>query len=157
MSVHVKVNPLDWESQFFGIQSVRLETGGTLPLESALQHPCALFQIKVPADQTATIDALNQHQFQLVEGEAELSSRLNEPSGKRGFVLPVKARSPHCVRRLLRPSARVGFVRRGLRQKRADVFTRSGLKMRYLAPLIISVWWPAMTAVRCRDSCLCVR
>ncbi|ARF51730.1 MULTISPECIES: dTDP-4-amino-4,6-dideoxy-D-galactose acyltransferase [Pantoea] len=94
MSVHVKVNPLDWESQFFGIQSVRLETGGTLPLESALQHPCALFQIKVPADQTATIDALNQHQFQLVEGEAELSLTIKRTERQTGVRIARQGQIP---------------------------------------------------------------
>ncbi|MFB4357664.1 dTDP-4-amino-4,6-dideoxy-D-galactose acyltransferase [Pantoea sp. BS_4] len=94
MSVHVKVNPLDWESQFFGIQSVRLETGGTLPLESALQHPCALFQIKVPADQTATIDVLNQHQFQLVEGEAELSLTIKRTERQTGVRIARQGQIP---------------------------------------------------------------
>ena len=104
MSVHVKVNPLAWESQFFGIDTVRLETGGDLPLERALQHPCALFQIKVPAEQTEIIDALHQHQFHLVEGEVDLSLTIKRTERQTGIRI---ARETQIA--VLREAASVAF------------------------------------------------
>ncbi|HAH13310.1 MAG TPA: TDP-fucosamine acetyltransferase, partial [Pantoea agglomerans] len=37
MPVHVNINPLSWESAFFGVDTVRLEPQGDIPLEQALR------------------------------------------------------------------------------------------------------------------------
>lgn len=94
MSVFVKISPLAWESQFFGLNSARLDFAGDLPLAVAVQHPCALLQIKIPAEQHEIIDAVNQHGFQLVEGEADLVLNIKRTERQTGVRIAREAQIP---------------------------------------------------------------
>jgi len=94
MPVHVNINPLSWESAFFGVDTVRLEPQGDIPLEQALRHPCALMQIKVAASETALIDTLQQHQFRLAEGEADLTLAVKQTERQAGIRIAREAQIP---------------------------------------------------------------
>ena len=74
MPVRVSIDPLAWESDFFRCATARLTLDGDVPLAEALQQPYTLWQVKVPAQDSAAIDALSQHGFQLVEGEADVDA-----------------------------------------------------------------------------------
>jgi dTDP-4-amino-4,6-dideoxy-D-galactose acyltransferase len=104
MSVRVSINPLNWESEFFALTTARLDIGGELPLEKAVQHRCSLLQIKVPAERSEIIDALSQHHFQLVEGEADLSLDLKQTERQSGVRIARAAQIP-----LLREAASQAF------------------------------------------------
>lgn len=76
-SLNGVLEPLQWESAFFGLPSaiVRLRDDAPVLAESdfiAWQR----IQAKIPADRTDLLDALQQRGFQLVEGEADLSITL---------------------------------------------------------------------------------
>ncbi len=58
MPVRVSIDPLSWESDFFGCATARLTLDGDVPLAEALQQPYTLWQVKVPAQDSAAIDAL---------------------------------------------------------------------------------------------------
>ena len=65
---------LQWESAFFSLPSaiVRLRDDAPALTESAFTA-WQRVQAKIPADRTDLLDALQQHGFKLVEGEADLS------------------------------------------------------------------------------------
>lgn len=69
-----RVEPLDWESQFFGLQSaiVRLDDSAAELTTGALSG-WARVQAKIPADRSDWLDALQQLGFRLVEGEVDLA------------------------------------------------------------------------------------
>ena len=94
MPVRVNINPLTWESDFFGVNSARLELDGELPLTQALQQPYALWQAKVPAERSDVIDALSQHGFQLVEGEADLVISIQHTERQPGVRIAREAQIP---------------------------------------------------------------
>ena len=94
MPVRVNINPLAWESDFFGIHSARLTLDGELSLAQALQQPCALWQAKVPAERTDAIDALSQHGFHLVEGEADLLISIKHTERQTGVRIAREAQIP---------------------------------------------------------------
>jgi len=85
MPVRVSINPLAWESAFFGLTTSRLELDGELPLDEALRQPASLWQIKVPADRFDVIDALCQRGFQLAEGEADLAMNIKHTERQPGI------------------------------------------------------------------------
>ena len=68
---------LQWESAFFSLPSaiVRLRDDAPALTESAFTA-WQRVQAKIPADRTDLLDALQQHGFKLVEGEADLSITL---------------------------------------------------------------------------------
>ena len=68
------VEPLDWESEFFGLQSaiVRLDDSAAELTTGALSG-WARVQAKIPADRSDWLDALQQLGFRLVEGEVDLA------------------------------------------------------------------------------------
>ncbi|MBI6549538.1 dTDP-4-amino-4,6-dideoxy-D-galactose acyltransferase [Xenorhabdus lircayensis] len=77
MSIHANLEPLVWDSQFFGLSTARLHllqeaSPEAAALTSDLLDEFALVQAKVPAQQTAIIDGLSALGFSLVEGEADL-------------------------------------------------------------------------------------
>ncbi|MDL4913278.1 MAG: dTDP-4-amino-4,6-dideoxy-D-galactose acyltransferase [Enterobacterales bacterium endosymbiont of Blomia tropicalis] len=94
MPVLVNINPQAWESQFFGVDTVRLDLNGELPLATAVQHPCALLQMKVPAEQTGVLDSLSQHGFQLVEGEADLALNIKRTERQTGVRIARESQIP---------------------------------------------------------------
>lgn len=85
MPVRVSINPLAWESAFFGLATARLELDGDLPLNEALHRPTDLWQIKVPAERLEAIDALCQRGFQLAEGEADLAMNIKRTERQPGI------------------------------------------------------------------------
>ena len=77
MPVRASIEPLQWESDFFGIASaiVRPDAGAPVLTPEALA-PWARVQAKIPMQQNAQLDALQQLGFRLVEGEVDLSLRV---------------------------------------------------------------------------------
>ncbi|MCZ7836503.1 MULTISPECIES: dTDP-4-amino-4,6-dideoxy-D-galactose acyltransferase [Atlantibacter] len=72
MPVHASINPQEWESRFFGINTAILRLSDDAPVLDATQLTAwSRVQAKVPAQRTDWLDALQQLQFQLVEGEAD--------------------------------------------------------------------------------------
>ncbi|THC24019.1 dTDP-4-amino-4,6-dideoxy-D-galactose acyltransferase [Enterobacter sp. AD2-3] len=76
-SLNGVLEPLQWESTFFSLPSaiVRLSNDApvlTEPDFTAWQR----VQAKIPAERTDLLDALQQHGFQLVEGEVDFSITL---------------------------------------------------------------------------------
>ena len=76
-SLNGVLEPLQWESAFFGLSSaiVRLRDDAPALTESAFTA-WQRVQAKIPADRTDLLDTLQQHGFKLVEGEADLSITL---------------------------------------------------------------------------------
>ena len=71
MSVLASIKPLEWESAFFGRRCALLELKGDNMLDAARLNDWDLVQVKVMAQQSAELDALNALGFRLVEGEAD--------------------------------------------------------------------------------------
>ncbi len=76
--LHGRIEPLTWESDFFGLPSaiVRLSDGDP-GLDMAKLQRFARVQAKVPAERSEWLDALQQLGFRLVEGEIDLSLTLS--------------------------------------------------------------------------------
>ncbi|POP42682.1 dTDP-4-amino-4,6-dideoxy-D-galactose acyltransferase [Superficieibacter electus] len=74
MILRARVEPLAWESQFFGLQSaiVRIDDSAP-PLTAETLAGQARVQAKIPADRADFLDALQQLGFRLVEGEVDLA------------------------------------------------------------------------------------
>ncbi|UGS42668.1 dTDP-4-amino-4,6-dideoxy-D-galactose acyltransferase [Pseudocitrobacter corydidari] len=74
MPVRASIEPLNWENQFFGINSAKVlfdEQAAPLTLEAL--NGWSRVQAKIAAHQTDQLDALQQLGFQLVEGEVDLA------------------------------------------------------------------------------------
>lgn len=72
MTIQARIDPLEWESRFFGINTAILRLGDDASVLDATQLTAwSRLQAKVPAQRTDWLDALQQLQFQLVEGEAD--------------------------------------------------------------------------------------
>lgn len=104
MPVRVNINPLGWESDFFGVTSARLVLDGDLPLAEALQQPFTLWQAKVPSERVDVIDALSQQDFHLVEGEADLVINIKRTERQTGVRIAREAQIP-----MLRRAAEQAF------------------------------------------------
>ncbi|MDX7989018.1 dTDP-4-amino-4,6-dideoxy-D-galactose acyltransferase [Xenorhabdus sp. 12] len=77
MSIHANLEPLAWDSQFFGLSTARLHpllatSPDAVAITAEQLDEYALVQAKIPAQQTAIIDGLSGLGFSLVEGEADL-------------------------------------------------------------------------------------
>lgn len=74
MCIHGCLEPLNWENQFFGINSaiVRFDDGAPTLTTAALEL-WSRVQAKIPASCTEKLDALQQLNFHLVEGEIDLA------------------------------------------------------------------------------------
>ncbi|MBJ9260282.1 dTDP-4-amino-4,6-dideoxy-D-galactose acyltransferase [Citrobacter amalonaticus] len=85
MHVRASIEPLGWENHFFGVNSaiVRLDPAAPLLTADALQ-PWSRVQAKIPAADTAGLDALQQLGFALVEGEVDLAVSVGEMGGQTG-------------------------------------------------------------------------
>lgn len=72
--LHARVEPLAWESQFFGITSGILRFAQDAP-ELTAERLAAFprVQAKIPAHRTDWLDGLQRVGFQLVEGEVDLA------------------------------------------------------------------------------------
>lgn len=74
---------LQWESDFFSKPSAKLTLDSAAPLinrSDFAQYP--LVQVKVPADQSETIDGLYHLGFRMVEGEIDFSLDLHDAQAK---------------------------------------------------------------------------
>ncbi|AOM41618.1 dTDP-4-amino-4,6-dideoxy-D-galactose acyltransferase [Xenorhabdus hominickii] len=73
MSIHANLEPLTWDSQFFGLSTARLNFSSNAAAITAVQlDEYALVQAKIPTQKTDIIDKLSTLGFSLVEGEADL-------------------------------------------------------------------------------------
>lgn len=74
MPVRASIEPLNWENQFFGVNSaiVRLDDNAPCLTSDALDA-WSRVQVKIAAHQVEQLDALQQLGFQLVEGEVDLA------------------------------------------------------------------------------------
>ena len=80
------LKPLTWENAFFSQQSALLELPGETPLDSIALNNWPLVQVKVPAQQSQTLDELSALGFCLVAGEIECTLALTpaeRPAGIR--------------------------------------------------------------------------
>ncbi|MBN6046530.1 dTDP-4-amino-4,6-dideoxy-D-galactose acyltransferase [Citrobacter sp. ku-bf4] len=85
MHVHASIEPLGWENRFFGVNSaiVRLDLAAPLLTAEVLQ-PWSRVQAKIPAANTAALDALQHLGFALVEGEVDLVLPVGKYDGQTG-------------------------------------------------------------------------
>ncbi|POT54564.1 dTDP-4-amino-4,6-dideoxy-D-galactose acyltransferase [Citrobacter amalonaticus] len=72
MLVRASIEPLSWESTFFGVDSaiVRIDPCAPVLTEAELQ-PWSRVQVKIPAARADELDALQRLGFSLVEGEVD--------------------------------------------------------------------------------------
>ena len=85
MHVRASIEPLGWENRFFGVNSaiVRMDTVSPL-LTAEVLEPWSRVQAKIPAANTAALDALQQLGFALVEGEVDFAVSVGETCGQTG-------------------------------------------------------------------------
>ncbi|MCU5772209.1 dTDP-4-amino-4,6-dideoxy-D-galactose acyltransferase [Erwiniaceae bacterium BAC15a-03b] len=92
MPVFATIKPLEWENNFFGINSALLDFSAPQPLTEAQLAGCGLLQAKLGSHQTTEIDALSAIGFRLVEGEADLLIAINATQRQSGIRI---ARAEH--------------------------------------------------------------
>ncbi|MEX9254291.1 dTDP-4-amino-4,6-dideoxy-D-galactose acyltransferase [Pseudenterobacter timonensis] len=81
MPVHASIEPLAWESDFFGLSSAIVRVNDAAPaLTAADLAAWERVQVKVPAERTDLLDALQSLGFQLVEGEVDLAMPVTQHS-----------------------------------------------------------------------------
>lgn len=81
MSVHASIEPLGWESEFFALNSGKLQIDQPAALLSEAElDQFALVQAKVPTQRLGLVDALSGIGFHLVEGEIDLSLKVGTES-----------------------------------------------------------------------------
>ncbi|MBD2795004.1 dTDP-4-amino-4,6-dideoxy-D-galactose acyltransferase [Xenorhabdus sp. 18] len=103
MSIHANLEPLAWDSQFFGLSTARLNFSAAAPVLTAADlDRYALVQAKVTAQQTATLDELSALGFSLVEGEVDLQMAIEAGSAK-----PLMTAKPQDIPVLQAAAARV--------------------------------------------------
>lgn len=85
MHVHASIEPLSWENSFFGVNSaiVRIDSAAPVLTAEALL-PWSRVQAKIPAGNTAELDALQHLGFALVEGEVDLALSVGQYDGQTG-------------------------------------------------------------------------
>ncbi|EOC1289546.1 dTDP-4-amino-4,6-dideoxy-D-galactose acyltransferase [Cronobacter muytjensii] len=80
MPVRASIEPLEWESQFFGVDSAIVRFSDTAPaLDVAQLDAWPRVQAKVPAARSDLLDGLLSLGFQLVEGEVDFALPLSTP------------------------------------------------------------------------------
>ncbi|CDG16055.1 dTDP-4-amino-4,6-dideoxy-D-galactose acyltransferase [Xenorhabdus doucetiae] len=103
MSIHANLEPLAWDSQFFGLSTARLNfSSAASVLTAADLNQYALVQAKVAAQQTATLDELAALGFSLVEGEVDLQLAIGAGTAK-----PLMTAKPQDIPVLQAAAARV--------------------------------------------------
>lgn len=92
MPVLASIDPLEWESRFFGIQSgiVRFSDSAT-PLSVAELALFQRVQAKVPAQRTDWLEGLQTLGFRLVEGDVDLSLPVGVNSENPGLEVAQEA------------------------------------------------------------------
>jgi dTDP-4-amino-4,6-dideoxy-D-galactose acyltransferase len=72
--VRASIEPLTWENQFFGVKSAILRfTENAVELKPEMLAGWWRVQAKIPAQRTDLLDALQQLDFRLVEGEVDFA------------------------------------------------------------------------------------
>lgn len=114
MLVRASIDPLEWESRFFGIESgiLRFDEQAR-PLEKAVLDSWPRVQAKIDTGRCDQLDALQRLGFQLVEGEMDFCVPIHATGAAVPGVIPATAAD-------ISP----------LRQRAAAVFSRS----RFRAP-----------------------
>lgn len=119
MHVHASIEPLAWETEFFALNSAKLNFSSAAPvLAEADLATYTLVQAKIPAHQTAWADGLARLGFQLVEGEIDLVLNIGTEC----------ASSPRVPPQAIRPAVPADIP--ALRAAAAKAFTAS----RFRAP-----------------------
>ena len=86
-SIHATLVPLEWENQFFSINSSIVSFAETAPLlTEALLAEWSRVQAKVPAHRTDWLDALQSLDFKLVEGEVDMELNIRTQTVKSVVV-----------------------------------------------------------------------
>ena len=95
VSVPARIESLDWENQFFAINSGILRFEDDAPLLTP-QHlnAYARVQAKISAQQTDRLDGLQQLGFKLVEGEVDLALKVGTQHAPSSVVLATSADIP---------------------------------------------------------------
>lgn len=105
MPVRASIEPLAWESEFFGLSSAILRFNETVaPLSESMLAGFARLQAKIPAVRADWLDELQQMGFKLVEGEIDLSLRVGRHAAT-GVEIATEADIP-----LLRQQAAAAFA-----------------------------------------------
>lgn len=87
MPVRASIEPLAWESEFFGLSSAILRINETAaPLSESMLVGWTRLQAKIPAACADWLDALQQLGFKLVEGEIDLSLRVGLHAATRAEI-----------------------------------------------------------------------
>lgn len=87
MHICGRLEPLEWESEFFGLHTAKLHADLTaVPLTERAFAAYKRVQAKVSADDTQMLDALQTRGFQLVEGEIDLCMAVGSTSVSSGVV-----------------------------------------------------------------------
>ena len=85
--IHATLVPLEWENQFFNINSSIVSFAETAPLlTEALLAEWSRVQAKVPAHRTDWLDALQGLDFKLVEGEVDMELNIRTQTVKSTVV-----------------------------------------------------------------------
>lgn len=91
MHVHASIEPLAWESDFFGIPSAIVRVNDAAPSLSDAELACwQRLQAKIPAQRSDLLDALQQRGFSLVEGEIDLAITVGQYANPGAEVASVE-------------------------------------------------------------------
>ncbi|HFZ8996589.1 TPA: dTDP-4-amino-4,6-dideoxy-D-galactose acyltransferase [Citrobacter freundii] len=117
MLVRASIEPLLWENSFFGINSAIVRLDPAAPVITVDELRCwERVQVKIPAEKTAELDALQRLGFSLVEGEVDLALPVPSLCGPAGAEVAQIADIP------------------ALRQLAAAAFARSRFRTPWYAP-----------------------
>jgi dTDP-4-amino-4,6-dideoxy-D-galactose acyltransferase len=89
--VHANIEPLAWESEFFGIPSAIVRIQDDAPPLSDADLACwQRLQVKIPAERSDLLDAFQQQGFRLIEGEIDLAIKLSQHANPGAEVASVQ-------------------------------------------------------------------
>ncbi|WP_435951586.1 dTDP-4-amino-4,6-dideoxy-D-galactose acyltransferase [Dryocola sp. BD626] len=112
-----RLEPLDWENQFFGVNSAIVRFCDPAPALSAADLAAfGRVQAKIPAHRTDLLDGLQQLGFKLVEGEVDLVLRVGTDNALSSAIVAEQGDIPV------------------LREMSARVFTQSRFRMPWYQP-----------------------
>lgn len=115
--VHARIESLNWENQFFAVNSGILRFEDDAPLLTAQQLDLySRVQAKIPSQQTALLDGLQQLGFKLVEGEVDLALTVGTQRAASSAQLAANADIP------------------ALRNLAAKIFTQSRFRTPWYQP-----------------------
>lgn len=112
-----RLEPLDWENQFFGVNSAIVRFCDPAPALSAADLAAfGRVQAKIPAHRTDLLDGLQQLGFKLVEGEVDLVLRVGTDNALSSAIVAEQGDIPV------------------LREMSARVFTQSRFRTPWYQP-----------------------